>query len=275
MKNLTAYFFKLTLLLSMTLALAGCGKKEEASDAQKKAPKPPDMIEYTLSDGSTVKVDANKLGVKYLPTGEIFSYSYTPDERHLVDKLGKPFIQPVYKHELQMETPESIDKLITFFFPKTPNIATRRKRGMEDVYVRLVSTRDMDSIRALDDPYVVIDMRVVYPKREKRETVTQERPDSTLTASIDDQISALRNNLARLNDRMTAEDLQIPERRRMQIQIAMLEDQLTELNKKRDSILSKNTTEQPNQVISETIEKGKKVKIKIVSFNIRTEDKNK
>ena len=275
MKNLTSYLFKLTLFLSMTLALAGCGKKEEAPDDQRKAPKPPDMIEYKLTDGSTVKVDANKFGVKYMPTGEIFSYTYTQDERHLVDKLGKPFIQPVYKHELQMETPESIDKLITFFFPKTPNIATRRKRGTEDVYVRLVSTRDMDTIRTLDEPYVVIDMRVVYPKRPKRETVTQERSDSPLTASLDDQISALRNNLSRLNDRMTAEDLKIPERRRIQTQISMLEDQVAQLNKKRDSILPDNTTDQQDQTTREDIEKGKKVKIKIVSFNIRTEDKNK
>ena len=278
LKTLTAYMFKLIIFLSITLALAGCGKKEEApAEVSKKPSKQPDMIEYKLTDGSTVIVDANLFGVKYLPNGNVFSYSYTSDERHLIDKLGKPFIQPVYKHELLMETTESIDNLITFFFPKTSHIATRRKQGMQDMYVRLVSTRDMDIIRSLDEPYVVIDMRVVFPQRPKIDRTQQQRPaTSVVTASLDDQISALRNNLARLNDRMTQDDIQIPERRRLEIQISMLDKQLIDLNTKRDSILSSNdeAVQESNTDLS-AVKSDKKVKIKIVSFNLRTEDKNK
>ncbi|MDX9701969.1 MAG: hypothetical protein RBU23_02885 [Candidatus Auribacterota bacterium] len=279
MKITTAYLIKFVVILNIAVALCGCGKKEEKPAPEKaKTPKTPDMIEYKLTDGKTIKVDANLFGVKYLPTGSIFSYTYISDVRHLVDKMGTPFVQPVYKHELLMETREDIDSLIKFFFPKTPHVANRRKRGLEDMYVRLVSTRDMDSIRTLDEPYVVIDMRVVYPPRQQtsRSQPEDRMANTGVTASLDDQISALRNNLERLNSRIAQDDVEIPERRRLQIQISMLEKQLSSLTEKRDALTATpDTSAQDTATVAPADNPDKKVKIKIVSFNIREEDKKK
>lgn len=278
LKRKCSYLIGLITVAIVAAIPAGCGKKEEAPTKaeQQKPAVAPDMIEYTLSDGTKVEVDANKFGVKYLPNGDIFSYEYSEDVRNLVDSMGQPIEQPVYKHELLMETKENIDNLIKFFFPKTPHIANRRKRGNEDMYVRLVSTRDMDAIRELDEPYIVIDMRVVYPRApqraaDERSRVTATVDNTAMLMSLDDQIAALRSNLDRLRRRLEQDDVQIPERRTLNVQISMLERQLDSLTEKREDIAATEPQKTENEQVSAPVvaQGDKKVKIKIVSFNKR------
>lgn len=256
--------------LCVLLSINGCGKKETSG----KKSEEPEYITLSLKDGKKISVDATKFGMKNLPSGDIISYTYGPDTRHIIDDTGAPITQPVYKHELLMETHESIDNLITFFFPSAPYVINRRKLGPLDNYARIVSTKDTIKVRDLNEPYIVIDMRLVYPPVKKPVAAIQ--PHGELSpiqpvalSSEEDQISALKSRLQMLNDQYGLATVSIPEKRRIRGEIEMLEMELAKLtrevadSKKRAETAVK--TEKKDTQANET----PVVKIKIVSYNVK------
>ncbi|MEW6534519.1 MAG: hypothetical protein AB1454_02725 [Candidatus Auribacterota bacterium] len=264
----------LLLVMLTTSILMGCGRKEEKPGTQKTT-KDVEYFSVQLQDGSTIQIDANAFGLKELPAGGVVAYDHASDERHLIDDRGEPLKQPVYRHQLLMESQDSIDNLITYFFPVTPHVVNRRKRGGVDSYVRLVSTKDVKSIRELDKPYIVIDMRMVYPEQESEPEKTEPMPGADEqvgqgATAESDQISALKSRLDMLNKQLSMDTISIPERRRIRGEVTMLQEELVNLEKRVNAI-----TKIDNNV-ADTEKKGGStsvpiVKIKIISYNLREE----
>ncbi len=257
MRSITAKHLFLSVLIS-SVFLSGCGEKKEA---EKPKVKQPEIITLTLKDGKKIKIDANQFGISEFPAGDILSYEVVEDTRHLIDEKGNPIQQPVYRQELVMESKEAMESLIKFFYLKTPFIVNRRKQAGIDLYVRLVSTKDNAKIQALDVPYTVIDMIVMYPQSIGE---TSQEPVSTVTP-IEDQISAVKSQIEMLKQSLDQGNLSIPERRTYEGQIVMLENELTKLNTIKDS---QKKPDSDNETKEKPIKPAQfeKIKIKIISY---------
>lgn len=258
-------------IMVMAIFIAGCGRKDENKETEKKTEQTTDYFSVTLADGSTIQIDANAFGIRDLPAGDVISYEYKEDERHLMDDRGEPYIQKVYRHQLLMEAPTTIDNLTTFFFEKTPHVITRRKFGNIDRYIRLVSTKDSRKIRELSEPYIVIDMNLVYPDDSSSTPKVTEAlavNSGTGISSREDQISALKAKLTDIEKQLKlgADTVSIPERRALRGEMTMLKQELAALEKKAESSQKKRTASQmtKEQTIKEAV-----VKIKIISYNSR------
>lgn len=259
-------------VLGIALITTGCGKKEDSSGTNQAAEEKK-ILTITLENGERVDIDANTFGVGKLPEASFIAYEYEEDERHLVDPMGQPFVQDVYRHQLLAETFMPIEELITLFFPYAPHIINRRKVNVYDSYVRLVSTKDAKTMRELDSPYIIIDMRLVFPPAEKKEPASEVIPpveQSIVPGSEQDQCMALKNQLEGLQKQFDSGKLSIPERRRVEGQILMLkqaiDDLETRINQSTRPAATAKTVD--NAVLVE--KKRPKVKLKIVSFNKRS-----
>ena len=266
-------------VISLALAVAvsavllqGCGKKDK-SDKKKKdvSTHTPEYIEVTLANNEKVSIDTVTFGIKNLPAGKVLSYELVPDERHLIDEVGNPIVQKVNKHQMIIESELSIDDLIKFFFPSTPNIVNRRKRGEQDIYARLVSSKDVNAVRSLEKPYIVVDIRLETKTPRRRSLgntlpVEEQTDVSVPISSWDDQLATLKSRIDILNDIIEKGDISIPERQRIEQELVVLKRQLSimEDRKTRSTKISKRTSVDKESTKNES---GKpKVKIKINSY---------
>lgn len=262
MRTFTDSCFLLSVLVCAVF-LSGCGEKKEREKAKEKHA---EIVALKLKDGTEIKINATEFGISDFPPGDYISFEKAEDTRHLIDEKGVAFTQPVYRQELIMETDDHMENLIKFFFPKTPYIVNRRKQAGQDVYVRLVSSKDTSKIQALEEPYTVIDMVISYPRAEKEETPPKPLPTVT---PLQDQISGLRSQIELLKQSLDQGALSIPERRTFEGQIVTLEEELAKLISIRDT---QKIPESENENAVKPINKVSKpkIKIKILSYMKRS-----
>ncbi len=266
----------ITFLLVVSFFL-GCGKKEDDSKTVKRVAKPADIISVKLKDGTDVKIDTAQFGVKSFPSGDILSYERVADQRRLMDRLGKPLVQNVYKHQMYIETTASVDDLIQFFFQKTPYVVNRRKYGNSDSYARLVSTKDINKVRDLKNPYVIIDLKVVYPKEKPKEDIHGLNSVVPVVQGVspeDDKISYLKSRIKQHEDALLSPETTIPERRKihedvsaLKVEIADIEDRVEASKQKREDIEKQKKSIEAKKVPKKPLY----VKIKILTYSYREE----
>ena len=261
----------LAVVLSAVL-IQGCGKKEKTEKVKKEvSTHVPEYIEVTLANNEKVSIDTVTFGIKNLPPGKVLSYELVPDERHLIDELGKPLVQQVNKHQMIIESDLSIDDLIKFFFPSTPTIVNRRKRGEKDIYARLVSSKDVNTVRSLEKPYIVVDIRL-ETKKPKRGSLKNLYPadiqtaDSSPISSWDDQIAALKSRIDILNDMLEKAQITIQERQNAQDELVLLKRQLTIMEDRKLRSAKSSARAQGDQQDTNNKPAAPKVKIKINSY---------
>lgn len=264
-----------TFLLGTSFFL-GCGKKEEDSKPVKRIAKPADIISVKLKDGTNVKIDTVQFGIKAFPSGDILSYECVADQRRLMDRLGKPMVQAVYKHQMYIETTGSVDSLIQFFFQKTPYVVNRRKYGNSDSYVRLVSTKDINKVRDLEDPYTIIDLKVVYPKVKPKEDIhgLDRVPAVQGVSPEENKISYLKSKIKQHEDSLLSPETTIPERRKIHEDIAALKVEISDIEDRVESSKQKRKDLDKEKRSIETKKVPKKplyVKIKILTYSYREE----
>ena len=247
--------------------------KDEKSDKNKKnaSSQTAKFINITLADNKKVSIDTKTFGMLNLPPGKVLSYKLVADERHLIDELGKPFVQKVNKHEMILESDLSIDDLIKFFFPSTPNIVNRRKRGDKDIYARLVSSKDINVVRSLEKPYIVVDIRLesktpIHRILKNMLSADEQSADSVTISSWNDQIDALKSRMDILKDMIEKAKITIQERQNIEDELTVLKRQLSIMEdwKSKSKQISARTMDSKKD--AEKQPKQPKVKIKINSY---------
>ncbi len=267
--------FLVALLLGFSFFF-GCGKKEDSQKSVKRVAKPADIINVKLKDGTNVKIDAAQFGIKSFPAGDILSYECVPDQRRLMDRLGKPMVQPVYKHLMYMETKASIDSLIQFFFQQTPHLVNRRKYGNSDSYARMVSTKDVNEMRDLKDPYIIIDLKVVYPKEKPKKRLSDLdgviRSEQSVSPE-QERVSYLKSQIKQYNDSLLSPETTIPERRKIHEQVKALNSEISDIEARLDSSKKRRKRIDKNNSV-DARKKSKRplyVKVKILTYSYRAQ----